>query len=158
MTNQEIQAFIQEHNNQYIHYFEAIILPNGNVEYAIPSHLYKLEELWGVPKKEWYDGGINRDRLFESMPMHVSPVHWLCADLHCISCWYNCVVISTNPTKKSLNTLKQLIDGHCIARDCDIDITIEKEIEYARQSESRFNKLWQKKQRVLEEVVAFLCC
>lgn len=45
----DIQEWIDSHNKQYTNYCEAIILPNGSIAYAIPSHQIRLKELKGVP-------------------------------------------------------------------------------------------------------------
>lgn len=151
-----VDKFILEHKKQYINYCEVVIKPNGIVEYAIPSHLYKLEALWGVPEEEWYDGGPHRFELMSKMPISCSPVHWLCGDLRCIVCWYNGVLLPLNYTKKSLYTLKKLIDTGCISRACDIEITIENVIETARQNMDTFNQLLAEKQAKQSEVFNFI--
>ena len=37
---------IETHKATFVNYLEVVILPNGTVEYAVPSHMRKLEEIF----------------------------------------------------------------------------------------------------------------
>ena len=88
-----LDEFIVLHKANHINYCEIVVKPNGRVEYAIPSHLSKLEQIWGVPDEELFDNGPIRRSLYNEMPMTVSPIHWLSEDLRCIVCWFNGLII-----------------------------------------------------------------
>ena len=102
-----IDLFIENHNKTYVYYFEAIILPNGLIEYSVPSHSYKLEMLWGVPEDELYGGGPKKDELRRTMPLTASPIHWLCNKVNCVVCWYNQVIFPFNYTDEQVNTFNR---------------------------------------------------
>ena len=79
-----VDDFIAYHNSKHKYYCEAIVLPDGRVTYSEPSHVIKLETLWGVPLKEVYEGGPTRDKLWSIIPNSASPIHWLSEALNCV--------------------------------------------------------------------------
>ena len=124
-TNIDVEQFIEEHNRQYVNYFEAVILPDGHIEYSIPSHTYKLEMLWGVPLEEIYDGGDSYEALMKQIPMWASPISWLCNNLNIVVCWYNQSMFPFNYTKEQVKTFNRLVECKCVHNMSDIDMSIE---------------------------------
>lgn len=60
MTQQEILQApfdIETHKKTFIDYLEVIIRPDGTVEYAVPSHMYKLMSVYEDGK---YSGQLLR--------------------------------------------------------------------------------------------------
>jgi hypothetical protein len=68
---------IEQHKQTFINYFEAIILPSGEVQYATPSHIEKLMALTNEP----------REIILEKMPITASPIEWLIDYTGCIAVW-----------------------------------------------------------------------
>lgn len=151
-----LDEFIVLHKANHINYCEIVVKPNGRVEYAIPSHLSKLEQIWGVPDEELFDNGPIRRSLYNEMPMTVSPIHWLSGDLRCIVCWFNGLIIPLNYTENSLRTVKQLIQHRCISNHCSIEVTIEKERELVCNDRDKMQLLFQKREQVERKVIRFL--
>ncbi len=124
--------FVKVHKEKYINYCEVLILPDGTVTYAEPSHIYKLEMLWGVPFEELFDGGPHREQLMLTMPRLASPIHWLCEDLNVVSLWYDTCIFPRNYTIEQLNTVKLLMATGCVFIDLRVDMAFEKSIEQYR--------------------------
>lgn len=72
-----IDEFVKQHS--HTNYCEAIILPNDNIDYATPSHIYKLISLTGKSK----------DEIDSIMPPTASPLEWLISYTNCVAVWYN---------------------------------------------------------------------
>jgi hypothetical protein len=90
--------YIKQHNTPY--YCEILVLPNGDIEKAVPSHteaLIKLHEL-------------SRDSLYKKIPPSASPLHWLIKDLHIVSVWNEFCLFNIPITKEQRTTLELLID------------------------------------------------
>lgn len=68
---------IEKHKATFINYFEAILLPSGEVVYAVPSHVEKLIELTGE----------SRETVWATMPVTAHPLTWLLAYTGCVSMW-----------------------------------------------------------------------
>ena len=124
------EEFAKLHNQKHHYYFEALILTNGTVEYAVPSHLYKMFDVcYGVP----YEDMINRVsgkaiEVWDMIPHSADPVHWMVEDSGVISCWYNYIVVPYKCTKEQVETLKVLVKEGCISRDLDVVVSCEKSV------------------------------
>lgn len=70
---------LEKHKKAFINYFEAVILPTGEVQYAIPSHQEKLLKL-AFP-------GVPRDMIWEFVPHDADVLKFLLEKTKCISCW-----------------------------------------------------------------------
>ena len=123
-----VDEFISYHNSKYRNYCEAIILPDGQITYSEPSHVYKLQMIWGVPKEELYCGGKMRDKLWEIIPQYASPVHWLSEELNCVVLWYDAIIFPPNYTEAQMYCVKQLMKNKCIDAHPLIQVTKEKDI------------------------------
>lgn len=123
-----IDDFVVMHNNKHKYYCEAIIRPNGQITYAEPSHLMKLQTIWGVPAEQLYDGGPVRDKLAAMMPRLASPVHWLAEVLNCVIVWYNAVIFPPNYTDSQMESIKKLIANGCISDHLSLEVTMEYQI------------------------------
>lgn len=132
-----INRFVLQHNKKYINYCEAIILPNGDIEYAIPSHQHKLKEIWGVPYNPYSETPSRAEQvLWNIVPPEADVCEWLCEDLKCISVWYNYVVIPINYTEESLNSYLELVKNKCVSKESLIKVSIEKSLINLRNQES----------------------
>ncbi len=121
-----IEEFIVEHKKHNHNYCEIIVEPDGSIVYAHPSHLMKLEQLWGVPDKELFETGPIRTKLYSEMSMSVSPLHWLSETLQCVVCWFNGIVVPLNYTEAELVTVHKLIKSNCISQYCWVEISTDK--------------------------------
>lgn len=70
---------LSKHKVAFINYFEAIILPTGEVQYAVPSHQEKLLSL-AFP-------GLTREEMWEQIPEEADVLRFLLDKTRCISCW-----------------------------------------------------------------------
>ena len=90
---------LEKHKKTFINYFEAIINPDGSIEYAVPSHaeivIRKYIEKTGITREELYCNWID----------------WtdLANELKIIACWSNHIIMCKEPTKEQLNVLNTLI-------------------------------------------------
>lgn len=105
MTEHEILQApfdIEVHKKTFIDYLEVIIRPNGTIEYAVPSHMYKLMSVYENGK---YSVEQINDMFIHDM-MGLSPIEWLCKKTGCISVWTNGFEGVANT--KQVETLKRL--------------------------------------------------
>ena len=125
-----IDDFIKTHN--HINYCEAIIYPDGDITYAVPSHQMALLNIMSLPIE---DAG-------HLIPLEASPVHWLIDQSRCISVWTAGYMKPTGEelfypgeerttrkerleryeyicTEKQLQSLRKLVENKLV-RDCSI--------------------------------------
>lgn len=88
----------QHKASEYRYDTEVVILPNGKIEYAMPSHTEKLISLTG----------LHRDVIYDLMPVTASPIHWLVDFTGCISVW-NHGHLGMPKSKEQQTSLKLLI-------------------------------------------------
>lgn len=93
-----------EHKKNYIHYLEVVILPDGTVEYAIPSHQEKLIKICCDKFK------VSRQELADMCPpdYYFDFITWLCDTSECVSVWTNFIKNPKSITDKQLETLNKL--------------------------------------------------
>lgn len=109
-----VKEFIEQHD--YISYCEAIIHPSGDIEYATPSHIYKLIEITEE----------SRDELNKKMPMRAGPLEWLVEYTGCAVLWYNYFIFPVNYTDEQMKSLKMLMSNGIMASHIIGSITQEK--------------------------------
>lgn len=95
--------FIAQHTG--ICYCEVVIDPDGNIEYAIPGHVYKLIEV----------ARESRDELDRMMPMRAAPLHWLIEHTGYGSVWYDQFILPYRYTNAQVQALQELCDAGIIA-------------------------------------------
>lgn len=90
---------IEMHKKTFVNYLEAILLPSGEVQYAVPSHMEKLILLTKEP----------REAIFIKMPVTASPLEWLLDYTGCISLWsdFHKGIPTTERQKEMLEVLIQ---------------------------------------------------
>lgn len=124
MTQQEIlhRPFdIETHKKTFIDYLEVIIRADGTIEYAVPSHMYKLMSVFAGDD---YDVSKISD-LFLNDASGLTPIEWLCKKTGCISVWTNSFEGIAN--EKQIEVLKllaaeNLYDGTIPTPTTDIDL------------------------------------
>ena len=98
---------IKKHQETFINYLEVLILENGTVEYAVPSHQGKALDL--ACKK------LNKTKQeIEDMcprEYYCDYLNWLLGLTKSVSVWGNCAehfIVYKNINKKQIATLKKL--------------------------------------------------
>lgn len=105
MTQQDIlhRPFdIETHKKTFIDYLEVIIRPDGTIEYAVPSHMYKLMSVFEGGK---YSVDQINEMFIQDM-MGLAPIEWLCKKTGCISVWTK--DFEGTPNEQQIEVLKQL--------------------------------------------------
>ena len=104
MTNEivTVDEFLKIH--KHIYYCEIIILPNGNVSYAVPSHTERMLELLNLTSMD----------AREVIPENELPITWLMKETGTIPVWYNGVKVPPVVTEEQAISLIKLIDADMI--------------------------------------------
>ncbi len=144
----EVSEFGAFHNAKYKNYCEIVIYANGYIDYAIPSHIAKLEMIWGVDEEDLFTRNGTRLDLLNTIPVSASPMHWLCEDTNTVSCWYNCVVFPYNYTEEQVRVVRELIQSGCIDSAIDVEVAVEKTYEENRENIDFIEKLYTHKNKM----------
>lgn len=97
---------IEKHKAHFIDYLEVVILPNGEVQYAVPSHTTKAEllcmEKLGVTREELWKK-CPPEYMFDYLP-------WLLSICGAVSVWntFYTLGIGKELTRQQYLTLKEL--------------------------------------------------
>lgn len=97
---------IQKHKETFINYLEVIIDANGNIYYAVPSHLQKLKHMY-MARYNATEDQMMAD--FYNQHSGISAVEYFCAKLDCISVWWDGYV--GEPKDIHLATLRKLSEA-----------------------------------------------
>lgn len=94
---------IAQHKERFVNYFEVIILKDGTIEYAVPSHQEKLIEI------VMEQNGWTREELYDNTPVeyYADFMTWLCLQSGAISVW-NSYLIAPKISRKQIVKLKRL--------------------------------------------------
>lgn len=93
------EDFAKQHN--HIRYCEVIVLKDGSVEHAHPSHTHKLMNM----------SGYTQEKLWEMIPITDSPIHYLIDMLEVTSLWYdNLIAPKKGMSEKQKETVGFLIE------------------------------------------------
>jgi hypothetical protein len=111
-----IHDFIAQHTHK--NYCEIVISPDGDIEYAEPSHLYKLIRITGESK----------DALNVKMPNRAAPMEWLVEYTGCCVCWYDYFIIPNGYTPIQINCIKELMRNGIMTSYIEGSITQEKTV------------------------------
>ena len=99
---------VEIHKREFVNYLEVVILEDGTVEYAVPSHELKLTNILmernGMTIEEVRDLYRNSDH--SSILNYLSPIDWFCKETRCISVWND--FYKGNPNEKQLQSLQNL--------------------------------------------------
>lgn len=97
---------IEKHKAHFIDYLEVVILPNGEVQYAVPSHTTKAELLC-MEKL-----GVTREELWKACPPQYmfDYLPWLLSICGAVSVWntFYTLGIGKELTRQQYLTLKEL--------------------------------------------------
>ena len=84
---------VEIHKKTFVNYLEVIIRSDGIIEYAVPSHMMKLTEIYGKTSNEMFED------FYKSNGM-ADPVEWICDQTGCISVWNNGYAGKANQNQK----------------------------------------------------------
>lgn len=118
-TGIEFEEFLAGYN--HIYYFECIMFADGSLEAAIPSHVYKMCEI--------YDNSKSIMDIEKAIPIHVAPIEWLLRECNCVALWYNNILIDfrfQEFTESQKKNIAKLIDRGYINVSLDIIESYEK--------------------------------
>lgn len=105
MTDSEVlhSSFDAEvHAKHFINYLEVIILPDGTVEYAVPSHEKKLMDVANLTPKM-----LSKEQLSDIWCG--GTIEWLCKYTGCISVWNDYYIgHANNAQRRTLLHLKSM--------------------------------------------------
>lgn len=106
----------KKHNETYFYYCEVIILPNGTVHYAVPSHSEFLKKYIAtkqhIPEKDVYK--YLKDK-YQQSAFILYGLDTLLDETKAIAVYYN--TYYGTPNKKQLKVLQRLQDTGC----CDFN-------------------------------------
>ena len=128
------EEFIDQHKKRFVNYCEAVILPDGDIQYAVPSHLYKMYLLYGLSETDIYEQTDRYISFTKTIPIISSPVWWMCQDKNIVSVWYNLCVFSMNYTLAQEYAVQKLIQTGCLSNNCEFDCSVEKTLTTERDS------------------------
>lgn len=95
---------IETHKLCFINYLEVVILSDGTIEYAVPSHQEKLLDL-ARQKRHW--GSI--DAVWDIIPQYADVLDWLQDDTGAINVWTQFFKGTAN--ENQANALRKLADA-----------------------------------------------
>ena len=95
------------HKKEFYNYLEVIIKPNGQIEYAVPSHQEKLKKV--CIEKHGLEKFLKE---IESDEAYYDYLKWLCNYSGCVSVWNEFCVKPDNFTKEQRNALKLLSEAY----------------------------------------------
>ena len=95
---------LEKHKQTYVQYLEVVILEDGTVEYAVPSHQEKLIAL-ACQKK-----GVSRQELNDLCPReyYYDFLTWLCMQANAVAVWNNDCCYGLSINRKQIGTLRRL--------------------------------------------------
>lgn len=93
---------IHTHEETFVNYLEIIIKPDGTPEYAVPSHMMKLAQIYGKGMDDVYEDYVQEQSGLDA-------VDWLCNKTGCVSVWIDHIRGLPNAAQKA--TLQQLHDA-----------------------------------------------
>ncbi|MBQ7840538.1 MAG: hypothetical protein IJ390_08680 [Lachnospiraceae bacterium] len=97
--------FIKKHQMDEEDVCECIILPDGDVEEPVPSHINRLVELTGK-EAAWLHGQMEKS---------MEPLFWVVEYTGCMSVWQTRVVSPSQPTEAQMDALEELRDAAMLA-------------------------------------------
>lgn len=106
LIDESIEKFINDTRCTYER--EGIILENGIVVYASPSHTEKLVRISEIDQDIIY---------YELMPIYASPIMWLTYFVNCLPIWNNGYGMTDKATDEQKYTLSVLFEKKAIKDD-----------------------------------------
>lgn len=108
------EDFIKQHKHQ--NYCEIVISPSGEIEYANPSHLYKLIAITRIPK----------EILDALIPVRAAPAEWLIEYTGYGIAWFDYFILSMQYTEEQIQSIKSLMKAGVMRNNIIGKVTAEK--------------------------------
>ena len=108
--------FIAQHVDKC--YCEIVISSTGDIEYAIPSHTYKLIN---ITKK-------SREELKQIIPVRAAPLEWLVEYTGYCVCWYSSCILPIGYSKRQISVIRRLMRHNIMASNIIASISQEKSL------------------------------
>ena len=108
--------FIAQHVDKC--YCEIVISSTGDIEYAIPSHTYKLIN---ITKK-------SREELKQIIPMRAAPLEWLIEYTGYCVCWYSSCILAIGYSKRQISVIRRLMRNNIMTSNIIANIAQEKSL------------------------------
>lgn len=89
---------VKTHKETFINYLEVIINPNGIIEYAVPSHIEKVNEKYMEKYK------CTREEIYEKFMFSID----VATEMKIILVWNDRIECDFNPTQEQLASLLML--------------------------------------------------
>lgn len=102
-----LQEFLNYHPYHHVNYCEIIIHPNGDISYCVPSHQERLIK----------ECGIEREKLYDLIPIDCDVLDWLIDKTDCAAIWFEFGFLPNDYTEEQTDSLIQLKQHGCIAKD-----------------------------------------
>ena len=99
---------VEVHSKHFINYCEVIVLPNGEVEYAVPSHERKAIEIF---KRKFNLSDEDLNNLSKELS-----IEYICEKCNLIMLWCDYAFTPIKITQEQVNTLNELISHKCISK------------------------------------------
>lgn len=99
------------HNETFFYYCEVVILPDGTIEYATPSHIEKLFEVYA--KKHNLSVEDAKQKFIADFDFFDN----LMRDTGLMLVWYEYEKHLVIPTEEQRKSLQLLIDNGCVSKD-----------------------------------------
>lgn len=149
-----IDEFIVKHNAEYKNYCEAVIFPNGDIDYARPSHQHRLMMCYGLTEEDIWNQTPKYRELTDSIPLEAGPTQWMVEDTGVASVWYNIALLSIDYTEAQVKSIKKLIKEGCMWKQPEIDVSIEKTLLRIRfaASQSTLEGLFNRKKLAIKRL------
>lgn len=109
----------ETHKKNFINYLEAVILKDGKIEYAVPSHAQRLEVIYCKAHN------ISMNELYNIIPITDSPVTWIIYKEGIIAVWYDFIMRPEVITKEQQDALDKLRDTGCINKDYESKVVFK---------------------------------
>lgn len=110
-----LEDYIANHTSK--NYCEVVISPNGDIEDAIPSHLYKLISV----------SGESMDNLNKMISRRAAPMEWLIEHTGYAVCWYNYFIVPDKYTDNQRRSITELIKAGVMST-CRGHTSVEKSL------------------------------
>lgn len=111
---QSVVKYIEEHKDDY-EYTEAIIAPNGQIQYAKIGHQNELAKIANVPY----------NTLWDMVPLNANAISWLVEYTGYISVWPDFAYLPLVYTKEQIQTLSVLQRANLIKKKYTLYINYE---------------------------------
>lgn len=110
----DIDSFIEKYKDQ-INYCEALILPDGQITWAVPSHQMALASL----------SSRSFEELSNDIPLNASPTHYLSEMMNVVLVRNNDLLFPLDYTHEQITIVAKLMNRNLVKKSCLIEVSSE---------------------------------